>query len=67
MGRTAGTAQDSPDRDWRALRHASGLSLRQVSGITGINPGILSHIENRERRVTPEWAAALLRVYGRVT
>ena len=40
------------------------MSLNQVAAATGINKGILSQIENRERRITPEWAAALLRVYG---
>ena len=64
MRQTGRLVQDSPERDWRALRQARGMSLRHVAGLTGINPGILSHIENRERRVTPEWAAALVRVYG---
>lgn len=64
MPRTAGEAPHSPQRDWRALRVASGLSLREVCKQTGMNPAILSHIETRRMFPEPREAAALLRVYG---
>jgi transcriptional regulator with XRE-family HTH domain len=46
---------------WRAMREASGLSLREVSRRTGINPGRLSSIE---RGPTDEEAAKLRQVLG---
>lgn len=55
--------QHSPERDWRAWREATGLSLPEAARRAGINKGILSDIENRERRVRPEWAEALIGVY----
>ena len=64
MRQTDGTAPYSPERDWRALRLSTGLTLREASRRSGIHVANLSLIENRERRVTPQWAAALLRVYG---
>lgn len=67
VGRTDRAAPYSPERDWKALRESTGLSIIQASDLTGINKGDLSRIENRELRVTPQWAAELLRAYGKVT
>jgi len=53
----------SPERDWRALRESTGLTLTEAARRTGINKGALSLIENRELRVRPTWARTLLRVY----
>jgi len=64
MPQAAGTMQYSPERDWRALREATGLSLREVARRTGINPGVLSQIETRRMFPEPREAAALLSVYG---
>ena len=64
MPRTAGPAPHSPERDWRALREASGLSLKEVARTTGIHQATLSHIETRRMLPEPREAAALLRVYG---
>jgi len=58
-------AYEDPDRDWRALRASTGLTLSEAARRAGINKGRLSDIENRDRRVTPEMARALLIVYGR--
>jgi transcriptional regulator with XRE-family HTH domain len=64
MRGAARTAKDSPARDWRALRHESGLSLDRVCELTGIHKATLSHIETRRMFPEPREAAALLRVYG---
>ena len=57
------TPPDSPARDWRAWRLSVGLTLPEAARRAGINRGILSDIENRERRVRPDYAQALTDVY----
>jgi transcriptional regulator with XRE-family HTH domain len=63
MTATKGPEKHSPERDWRALRESTGLTLTEAARRAGINKGQLSDIENRERRMTPAWSRALLRVY----
>lgn len=57
------STRHSPERDWRAWRESTGLSLAEVARRARINKGIVSDIENRERLVRPEWAMALADVY----
>ena len=53
----------SPERDWRAWREATGLSLPEAARRAGINKGTLSMIENRRMVPEPREATALTDVY----
>jgi transcriptional regulator with XRE-family HTH domain len=45
---------------WRELRKATGLTIRQLEELTGINRGELSRIEGSRTCPTPEQARKLL-------
>jgi transcriptional regulator with XRE-family HTH domain len=50
--------QETPQ--WRAMREASGLSLREVSRRTGISPGRLSQIERPPTKAESDKLRAVL-------
>lgn len=47
-------------RSWRDLRIDSGLTLRQLEELSGINRGELSRIERGRTCPTPDQAIAIL-------
>jgi transcriptional regulator with XRE-family HTH domain len=53
-------------RSWRDLRIESGLTLRQLEVLSGINRGEISRIERGRACATPEQASALLTAYASV-
>jgi transcriptional regulator with XRE-family HTH domain len=51
-------------RSWRDMRIESGLTLRQLEVLSGINRGEISRIERGRACATPEQAEALLAAYA---
>ena len=49
-----------PARTWRDLRTESGLTLRQLEELSGINRGELSRIERGRTCPTPDQARTML-------
>jgi transcriptional regulator with XRE-family HTH domain len=70
VGRTVKTRHAAPLRwligsELASYREQAGMTLSQVSAITGISTGKLHHLENGRQQQDPEDIAALLEAYGR--